>query len=425
MNFNLIITLIIFIITFYFIITEKIPRSSAAIAGGAAVVFLKVIDEHEALHAISSNMEILILLMGLMIIVNIMAETGIFQWIAIKIAQLAKGDPIKIMIFLGIVSALASALLDNVTTILLIFPISILIAEQLKIDFLPFLFTEIFSVNIGGAATLIGDPPNLIIGAKSGLGFNDFLFNMGPLVVINMIFFLALMVIFFHKKLHVSKIKKAKIMEMDASRIIKDKVLLKKSIIVFILVMAGFLSNVVTNIGLAVISISGATLLILITKQDPEEIYKKIEWSTLFFFAGLFILVDGLAATGIISNVGDFILYITKGDSKLTVILTVISSTIFAPIIGVVPYTISFTKVIGELIPQMGENTAPLWWALSMGVCFGGNMTLIGAAANIVGVSIAKKAGKNIGFFQFFKFGVVITFQSLILSIIYLLVRYF
>lgn len=425
MNLDLVIAIIVFIITFYFIITEKIPRSSSAIIGGAGVVFFKVIDEHEALHAISSNIEILILLMGLMIIVNIMAETGIFQWTAIKIAQLAKGDPIKIMIFLGIVSALASALLDNVTTILLIFPISILIAEQLKIDSLPFLLTEVFSVNIGGAATLIGDPPNLIIGTKSGLGFNDFLLNMGPIVLINMIFFLSLMVVFFHKKLDVSRMRKVKIMEMDASRIIKDKILLKKSIVIFITVMSGFISNVVTDIGLAVISISGATILILITKKDPDEIYKKIEWSTLFFFAGLFILVDGLAATGLISDIGDFILYITNGNSKLTVILTVISSTIFAPIIGVVPYTISFTKIIGELIPQMGENTAPLWWALSMGVCFGGNMTLIGAAANIVGANIAKKAGKDIGFFHFFKFGVVITLQSLILSIIYLLVRYF
>jgi len=425
MNFNLIITLIVFIITFYFIITEKIPRSSAAIAGGAAVVFLRIIDEHEALHAISSNLEILILLMGLMVIVNIMAETGIFQWVAIKIAQFAKGDPVKIMIFLGIVSAISSALLDNVTTILLIFPISILIAEQLEIDSIPFIFTEIFSVNIGGAATLIGDPPNLIIGAKSGLGFNDFLINMGPIVIINMIFFLALMLFFFRKKLYVPRMRRAKIMEMDSSRIIKDKVLLKKSIIVFTLVMIGFLSNVVTNIGLAVISISGATLLIIIAKEDTEEIYKKIEWSTLFFFAGLFILVDGLAATGLIKDIGDFILYITKGNSKSTVILTIISSTFIAPIIGVVPYTISFTKVIGELIPQMGEDVAPLWWALSMGVCFGGNMTLVGAAANIVGANIAKKAGKDIGFFQFFKFGIIITFQSLILSIIYLLVRYF
>ena len=425
MNFNLIITLIVFIITFYFIITEKIPRSSAAIAGGAAVVFLRIIDEHEALHAISSNLEILILLMGLMVIVNIMAETGIFQWVAIKIAQFAKGDPVKIMIFLGIVSAISSALLDNVTTILLIFPISILIAEQLEIDSIPFIFTEIFSVNIGGAATLIGDPPNLIIGAKSGLGFNDFLINMGPIVIINMIFFLALMLFFFRKKLYVPRMRRAKIMEMDSSRIIKDKVLLKKSIIVFTIVMIGFLSNVVTNIGLAVISISGATLLIIIAKEDTEEIYKKIEWSTLFFFAGLFILVDGLAATGLIKDIGDFILYITKGNSKSTVILTIISSTFIAPIIGVVPYTISFTKVIGELIPQMGEDVAPLWWALSMGVCFGGNMTLVGAAANIVGANIAKKAGKDIGFFQFFKFGIIITFQSLILSIIYLLVRYF
>jgi Na+/H+ antiporter NhaD/arsenite permease-like protein len=425
MDFNTIVAIIIFIITFYFIITEKIPRSTSAIIGGACMVLFNVITEEEALYAISSNMDILILLMGLMTVVNIMAETGVFQWVAVKIAQLAKGDPIVIMIFLGFISAIASALLDNVTTILLILPVSILIAHQLKINFIPFLFTEIFSVNIGGAATLIGDPPNLIIASKSGLTFNEFIFNMGPIVFLVMIVFLSLMILLFRKDLKVPRIRRVKIMEMDSSRIIKDFTLLKYSIIIFLLIVFGFVTNVFTEIGLSIISIGGSSVLILLAKKNPDDLYKKIEWSTLFFFAGLFVLVDGIEATGLIKDIGDFILDITHGDPKFTVILTILFSSVFAPIIGVVPYTISFTKIIGELIPQMGNNVEPLWWALSMGVCFGGNMTLVGAAANIVGINIAKKAGLEINFMQFFKFGFIITFFSISMSIIYILIRYF
>jgi Na+/H+ antiporter NhaD/arsenite permease-like protein len=191
------------------------------------------------------------------------------------------------------------------------------------------------------------------------------------------------------------------------------------------LIVFGFITNVFTEIGLSIISIGGSTALILLSKKNPDDLYKKIEWSTLFFFAGLFVLVDGIEATGLIKDIGDFILDITHGDPKFTVILTILFSSVFAPIIGVVPYTISFTKIIGELIPQMGNNVEPLWWALSMGVCFGGNMTLVGAAANIVGVNIAKKAGLEIDFMQFFKFGFIITFFSISMSIVYILVRYF
>ncbi len=425
MDFSLITALIIFITTFYFIITEKIPRSVAAVIGGAAVVFFRIIDEHEALHAIGINLEIIFLLMGLMIIVNIMSETGIFQWVAIKMAQVARGEPVKIMVLLGIASAGASAFLDNVTTILLIFPISILIAEELKIDSLPFLLTEIFAVNLGGAATLVGDPPNLIIGSKADFGFNDFLLNMGPLVIINMIVFILTMIFFFRKKLVVSRVLKAKVMEMDADRVIKDRVLLNKSLTVFSLVIIGFITNVFTHFGLAVISISGAVALVLITKKDPEHIYSQIEWPTLFFFAGLFIIVDALAATGIISSVGMEIVKLTRGNIKYTAIFTVLSSTALAPILGAIPYTISFVKVLGELTTHLPGNTDPLWWALSMGACFGGNMTLIGSAANVVGASMAEKAGTPISFMKFFRYGVVVTLQSTILSLIYLILRYF
>lgn len=425
MEFNIIAAVTVFIITFYFIVTDKIPKSIAALTGASAMIFLRIIDEHEALHAVGINLEIIFLLMGLMIIVNIMSETGIFQWVAIKMAQAAEGDPVKIMILLGIVSAVASALLDNVTTVLLIFPISILIAKQLQIDPLPFLFTEIFAVNIGGAATLVGDPPNLIIGAKAGFGFNDFLINMGPLVLINMVVFLITMYFFFRKKMEVSRVLRAKIKELDADRVIKDKVLLKKSLIIFTLVMIGFVTNVVTHLGLAVISITGAILLTLIAKKDPEHVYSEVEWTTLFFFAGLFILIDGLAATGIISRAGEAIFMATGGNIKYTALFTVISSTVFAPLLGAMPYTISFAKVLGELTNNIPGNTDPLWWALSMGACFGGNMTLLGSAANVVGANMAEKAGVPIKFMDFLKYGIIITTQSMILSLIYLMVRYF
>lgn len=425
MDLRLITALIIFTLTFYFIITEKIPKSIAAAVGAAAMVFFRVIDEHEALHAVGINLEILFLLMGLMIIVNIMSETGIFQWIAIKMAQISKGDPVKIMILLGVVSSISSALLDNVTTILLIFPISILIAEQLELDPLPFLFTEIFAINIGGAATLVGDPPNLIIGTKAGLGFNDFLFNMGPLVFINMIVFIITMVFFFRKSLSVSRVLRAKVMEFDADRVIKDRVLLKKSLCIFGIVMLGFITNVFTHFGLAIISITGALLLVLIAKKDPEHIYSKVEWTTLFFFAGLFILVDGLAATGIISSAGQAIVKATGGNIKYTAMFTVVSSSLFAPLLGAMPYTISFAKVLGELATHLSGDTTPLWWALSMGACFGGNMTLLGSAANVVGASMAEKAGRPINFMQFFRYGFIVTLQSTVISLIYLSVRYF
>jgi len=425
MEFNVIAAVTVFIITFYFIVTDKIPKSIAALTGASAMIFLRIIDEHEALHAVGINLEIIFLLMGLMIIVNIMSETGIFQWVAIKMAQAAEGDPVKIMILLGIVSAVASALLDNVTTVLLIFPISILIAKQLQIDPLPFLFTEIFAVNIGGAATLVGDPPNLIIGAKAGFGFNDFLINMGPLVLINMVVFLITMYFFFRKKMEVSRVLRAKIKELDADRVIKDRVLLKKSLIIFTLVMIGFVTNVVTHLGLAVISITGAILLTLVAKKDPEHVYSEVEWTTLFFFAGLFILIDGLAATGIISRAGEAIFTATGGNIKYTALFTVISSTVFAPLLGAMPYTISFAKVLGELTNNIPGNTDPLWWALSMGACFGGNMTLLGSAANVVGANMAEKAGVPIKFMDFLKYGIIITTQSMILSLIYLMVRYF
>jgi Na+/H+ antiporter NhaD/arsenite permease-like protein len=424
LTFKIITGIIIFILTFIMIISEKVPPSLSAIIGGGAMIIFGIIDEHEAMLAISRNLEILLLLMGLMMIVAIMSETGMFQYLSVKLAQRAKGDPVKIMIFLGLGTALCSAFLDNVTTVLLVAPISILLAEQLKIKSFPFLMVEIFAANIGGAATLIGDPPNLIIGSMAGFKFNDFIYNLAPLVIINLGVLIFTMVFIFRKQMDVSRVSRAKIMEMEAERVIKDKGLLIKSLIVFITVIFGFLTHTITGLGLATISIMGAGTLILISKKSPEDIFNHIEWPTIFFLSGLFILVDGVENIGVIEKIGEHVVRITQGDLNLTAILTLWFSSLLSPFMGAVPYTVSFAKVITEISPNFIGDTSILWWSLSLGACLGGNMTIVGAAANVVGSGIASKSGNPISFKEFFKYGSLVVLQSAILSTLYIIWRY-
>lgn len=424
LTFKILIGLVIFILTFIMIISEKVPPSLSAIIGGGAMIIFRIIDEHEALMAISRNLEILLLLMGLMMTVAIMSETGMFQYLSIKLAQKAKGDPVKIMVLLGLGTALCSAFLDNVTTVLLVAPISILLAEQLKIKAFPFLMVEIFSANIGGAATLIGDPPNLIIGSVAGFKFNDFIYNLAPLVIINLIVLIITMVFIFQKHMEVSRVSRAKIMEMEAERVIKDKGLLIKSLIVFFTVITGFLTHTITGLGLATISIMGAGVLILISNKSPEEIFNHVEWPTIFFLSGLFILVDGVENIGVIEKIGEHVVHVTQGNLNLTAIFTLWFSSLLSPFMGAVPYTISFSKVITEISPNFMGNTNVLWWSLSLGACLGGNMTIVGAAANVVGSGIASKSGNPISFKEFFKYGSLVVLQSALLSTLYILWRY-
>ncbi len=420
----MIVGVIIFLVTFYFIITEKYPKTLVAVIGGASMILVRILNEEEALGVVGHNLEIIFLLIGMMILVEIMAETGIFQWVAIKIAQSVKGDPIKILMLLSVATAIFSALLDNVTTILLIVPITIFLAEKLEQDPKPFIFMQIFMSNIGGAATMIGDPPNLIIAKISGLGFNEFIFNLAPLVIVNIIVLLITTKFYLGKKLVVSRELKAKIIELDLSRVIKDKKLLIQSGIIFGLVILGFLTNTVSKIGLAIIAILGASLLMLISKKKPEEIYAKIEWDTLFFFGGLFVVIDGVEKLGIIQMIGEKVVMITAGELELTSSLILVVSGILSPIIGSIPHTLSFGKIIAEILPNYSGDVDVLWWALSLGACLGGNMTIVGSAANMVGASVAKKAGIEITFKEFFKWGIIVVGQSIVLSLIYIYLRY-
>lgn len=416
--------IIIFIVTFYFIITEKYPKSIVTMIGGALMVILQIITEEEALETVGYNLEIMFLLIGMMLIVEIMSETGIFQWVAIKIAQLVRGNPIKILVFTSIVTAIFSAVLDNVTTILLVVPITIFLARRLEVDPKPFVLLQIFASNIGGTATMIGDPPNLIIASLSGLDFNSFIFNLTPFIIINMAVLLISAVLYLKNKLQVSNELKAGIMELSLDRTITNKKLLIQSIIVFSLVILGFLTNSFTHFGLSIIAITGAAVLIFLSKKKTEEVFAKVEWDTLFFFGGLFVLVDGIENLGIISKLAEYLIYFTEGNLKFTSGLILLLSTILSPIVGSIPHTLSFGKILLEIIPNFQGDTQVLWWSLSLGACLGGNMTIVGAAANIVGASVAKKGGIEISFMEFFKWGTIVVIQSTILSLIYVYLRY-
>ncbi|OQY42816.1 MAG: hypothetical protein B6227_00945 [Fusobacteriia bacterium 4572_74] len=423
---QLTIGLIIFITTFYLIITEKVPAPIATLLGGLSMTLVGIINEHEALHAIGSRLEIILLLVGMMIIVHFISETGVFQYLAVKVAQLVKGEPFPLLILLAIITALCSAFLDNVTTILLMAPVSILLANQLKVDPFVYIMTLIMSANIGGLATLIGDPTQLIIGAEGKLGFNDFLVNTAPISIISMIVLLVTVYFMYGRKMKVSRDLKARIMELDASRSLKNIKLLQESATIFALVIFGFLMNNFIDKGLAIMALTGAVALILITKTEPVEIFKHVEWDTLFFFMGLFMLIQGIESTGIVDLIGNKVLEIADGHLYYATTMILWVSAAFTSIIGNVANAAMVSKIIHFMLPTFSEgNTIALWWALSMGSLLGGNITILASATNVVAINSANKAGCKISFGKFMKFGLIIAVQTLVIANIYLFFKYF
>ena len=423
---QLLLSLFIFILVFYLIITEKVPGALATMAGGLAMALAGIIHEEHALEAIADRLEIIFLLVGMMIVVHLISETGVFQWFAVKVAQLVRGEPFALIVLLSIVTAVCSAFLDNVTTILLMAPISILLANQLKLNPFPFIMTEIMAANIGGSATLIGDPTQLIIGSEGSLGFNDFLFNTAPLSIVALIFLIATVYLLYGKKLEVSRDLKARIMELDASRSLKNMTLLKQSGSIFILIIVGFLMNSFIHKGLMVISLSGAVYLCIIAKKKPEEIFKHVEWDTLFFFIGLFMMVKGIEEVHFIDMIGNKMIELTAGNFNLAVMAVTWISALFTSIIGNVANAATVSKIIHVMSPAfegMGD-TQSFWWALSLGSCLGGNATILASATNVVAVGAATKAGCKISFVDFLKFGIIITVQSLLLASAYIWFRY-
>lgn len=424
--FYLTIGVLIFIVIFYFIITEKISSAWATMLGGLVMALIGILNEEQALKAIYERLEILLLLIGMMMMVHIISETGVFQWFAIKVAQFTKGEPFRLIVMLSLITALCSAFLDNVTTILLMAPISILLANELRVDPFPFVMTEIMSANIGGLATLIGDPTQLIIGSEGELGFNAFLTNTAPMAIISMIILLGNVYFFYCRKMHISRDLKIRIMEIDSSRSLKDIKVLKVSMIIFSMVLIGFVLNNFINKGLAIIALSGAMFLVVLTKKEPKDILGNVEWETLFFFIGLFMMITGIENLHIIDFIGNKLADFTKGDFKLALISITWLSGMFTSVIGNVANAATVSKIVNVMLPtfQGQDNLNAFWWALSFGSCLGGNLTILASATNVVAVAASKKAGCKIDFVKFLKFGASISIQTLLVATIYLLVRY-
>lgn len=414
--------IIIFILTYVTIVSEKINRTIIAMFGAILMIMFQVLSQEHAIGKIDFNT--IGLLIGMMIIVNILRMTGIFEYLAIKTAKLAKGDPWKIIVSLSIITAICSALLDNVTTVLLIAPVTFVITETLELNPLPFLIPEILFANIGGTATLIGDPPNIMIGGATDLTFLDFVINLGPVIVVIFIVILVFLRLFYIKKLVVSEENKEKIFSFDENKAIRDKVLLKKSLIVLTITIFGFSIHHLLGLESATVAIFGASALLLISGCDPEEILVDVEWTTIFFFTGLFVLVGALEEVGVIDSLANQMIQLTHGDLVLTAIGILWLSAIASAFLDNIPFVATMIPLIKSVAVLVTFNITPLWWALALGACLGGNGSLVGASANVIVGGMAQKKGHNLDFKTFFKIGFPVMIISTSIATVYLLVFY-
>lgn len=415
-----IISVLIFALVMLSIITEKIDRTVAAITGAVLMILTNVLTLEEGVSYIDFNT--IGVLVGMMIVVSIVKNSGLFEYIAIYAAKKSKGNPWKIMIYFIVITALLSALLDNVTTVLLIGPMTIVICHILNINPVPFLMTEIIASNIGGTATLIGDPPNIMIGSAANLSFSDFIINVSPVVVIITIFVIMYFKIVYKKDIP-NVANESCITSLDEKKSIQDKSLLHKSICVLLLILLGFIFHNKLHIESSIIALSGACIMLIIGKQDINEIINSVEWSTILFFIGLFIVVGGLSESGIINNLAQLLINVTKGNTTYTMCIILWISAIVSSFLDNIPFVATLIPLILTMETQ-GINVTPLWWATSLGACLGGNGTLIGASANIVLANIGEKHGYDISFKKYFKLGFPVMILTIIISTIYLLLRY-
>ncbi|OGO76848.1 MAG: hypothetical protein A2Y23_08120 [Clostridiales bacterium GWB2_37_7] len=416
------IALIIFILTYTAIISEKINRTVIALFGAVLMIIFQVLPQKRAFAIIDFNT--IGLLIGMMIIVIILKKTGIFQYIAIKTAKASKGDPWKILLMFSIIAAIASALLDNVTTILLIAPVTLVITDTLKLNPFPFLFAEIFAANIGGTATLIGDPPNIMIGGATGLGFLDFVYNLAPVAIVVFIVTMVIMKFIFRKQFKVTEEDKKKMLEFDEHKTIQDKKLLIQSVIVLGITILGFILHQAFELESATVALFGAVLLLLTSKADPDEILMEIEWSTIFFFVGLFILVGALEEVGIIKVLAEKLITLTQGSMLVTSMLILWMSAIASAFVDNIPFVATMIPLIQNMQAISGVDVTPLWWSLALGACLGGNGTIVGASANVIAAGMLEKRGSKIGFVQYLKLAFPLMLVSIIISTIYLIVFY-
>ena len=420
------IAIIIFVCSYALIISEKVHRTIVGICGAMLMILCGIIDQQTAISHIDFNT--LGLLMGMMIIVNITSETGLFNFLAIWAAQRVKARPMALLLALSGLTMVCSALLDNVTTVLLTVPITFSITKQLQVDVKPYLISQILASNIGGTATLIGDPPNIMIGSAVGLNFMDFVFNMTGVAVF--IFFVvdAVLLLIYGKELHTSPELQEKIMRLNAKSQIANPALLKKCLLVIFCTITLFVLHGTLGLQTATAALTGAGFLLLITYTRDEgmiaKVLSKVEWLAIFFFAGLFVLVGALVETGVINMLASEAIKITSGNETATAMLILWMSALASAFIDNIPFVATLIPLIQDMGTMGLTNLDPMWWSLALGACLGGNGTLIGASANVVVASMAAERGRQISFLGFMKVAFPIMILSIIISSIYVWVRY-
>jgi Na+/H+ antiporter NhaD/arsenite permease-like protein len=416
------IAIAIFVIVLALIASERLHRTNAALIGAALVVlFVGDYSQDKAIEAVDFNT--IGLLAGMMILVYLTQQTGVYDYIAIRAGQLSGGRSFAVVMSMAATTAVLSAFLDNLTTILLVVPVTFLLADTLDIDPIPLIIIEVIASNIGGTATLIGDPPNIIIAGASDLSFIDFIVNLAPVVLVVFIAVIPLLYRWYRPLLQVEEKNRRYVMDLDASASIRDAAELRRTGPVLLLTILGFFAHQPLHIEPATVALTGASVGLLVTRVDLEQALSKIEWPTLFFFVGLFVMVGALQETGAISEVADAVKDVTGGDRTAELLGIAWVSAVGSAVVDNIPFTTAMIPVVQELRQGAGGDDA-YWWALSLGACLGGNATIIAAAANVAAAGLAERAGKPIGFVQFLRVGIPVTVISLAISSGYLLVRY-
>jgi len=410
-----------FLIALAAIATERVHRTKVALLGAAIVVlFVGDFDQETAIEAVDFNT--IGLLVGMMILVYLTQQTGIYDYIAIRAGQISRGDPLKVVLSLAGTTALLSAFLDNLTTILLIVPITFLLADALDIDPIPLVIIEVIASNIGGTATLIGDPPNIIIAGATDLSFNAFIINLAPIAFVTFAVVIAILYRFYRSRLQIAPENRKHVMELDARASIRDPDELRRTGPVLVITVLAFFAHQALHIEPATVALSGAAVALLITRQALEQTLSKIEWPTLFFFVGLFVMVGALEQSGAIGEVATAVKDLTGGDRAAELIGILWIGAVGSAIVDNIPFTTAMIPVVAELQSDAGDDA--YWWALSLGACFGGNATIIAAAANVAAAGLTERAGRPIGFVAFMRIGIPVTLISGILASAYVTVRY-
>ncbi|MFF4238266.1 ArsB/NhaD family transporter [Actinomadura geliboluensis] len=419
--------IVIFVCAYVLIASEKVHRTAVALGGAGLMLLLHITDAHGAFFSTESGIDwnVIFLLLGMMVIVSVLRRTGVFEFVAIWAAKRARGRPYRLMVMLVVLTAAASALLDNVTTVLLIAPVTFLVCERLALRPEPYLIAEVMASNIGGTATLVGDPPNIIIASRGGLSFNDFLVHLAPLVAVLVVVFCLLCRWLFRAEFRYDPDLAAEVMALEEREAITDRRLLAQGLTVLAIVIAAFVLHPVLHYEPSVVALLGAGLLVAATKVTTEEALSEVEWPTLVFFAGLFVMVGGLVETGVIGDVSKAAADATDGRLGVAAMLLLWASAVLSAIVDNIPYVATMSPIVADLVQQHpgGEGNV-LWWALALGADLGGNATAIGASANVVVLGIAARNGTPISFWRFTRYGLVVTLVTVALATPYLWLRY-